>query len=40
VIEEIQGPIEQLEPAIGVLQVAGIMVVTDEDTKIDRPDAR
>jgi SAM-dependent methyltransferase len=40
VIEEIQGPIEQIEPAIGVLQVAGIMIVTDADTKIDRPDAR
>ena len=40
VIEEIQGPIEQIEPVIGVLQVAGIMIVTDADTKIDRPDAR
>jgi SAM-dependent methyltransferase len=40
VIEEIQGPIEAIEPAVGVMQVAGIMIVTDGETKIDRLDAR
>jgi SAM-dependent methyltransferase len=39
-VEEIQGPIERLHPAIGTLQVAGITIVTDADTKIDRMDAR
>ena len=39
-IEEIQGPIELIVPAVGVLQVAGIPIVTDKETKIDRINAR
>ena len=39
-VEEIQGPIERVHPVIGTLQVAGITIVTDAETKIDRMDAR
>jgi hypothetical protein len=39
-IEEIQGPIESIAPAAGVLQVSGITIVTDDETKIDKLDAR
>ncbi len=39
-IEEIQGPIEVVAPALGVLQVAGIPIITDDETKIDRINAR
>jgi len=39
-IEEIQGPIQVIAPAAGVLQVSGITIVTDDETKIDRLDAR
>jgi hypothetical protein len=39
-IEEIQGPIERVHPLIGTLQVAGVTIVTDAETKIDRMDAR
>jgi SAM-dependent methyltransferase len=40
VVEEIQGPIEAINPTRGILQVAGIPVVTNRETKIDRIDAR
>jgi hypothetical protein len=40
VVEEIQGPIERIHPVIGTLQVAGVTIVTDAETKIDRMDAR
>jgi ubiquinone/menaquinone biosynthesis C-methylase UbiE len=39
-VEEIQGPIQAIDLADGTLRVAGVSVVVDDETKIDRIDAR